>query len=81
VLHSKLSLLYTPCCNICQGFVAATYSDQPMALHDKLGDPVHVHSPDALIARPYFPSKKVQHSHEGSVVVGHGCILQLVLNG
>jgi hypothetical protein len=51
-----------------------------MALHNKLGDPVYVHLLDALVARLYFPSKKVQHSHEGSIIVGYRCILQLVLD-
>jgi hypothetical protein len=80
MLHGKLSLLYTPYYDICQCFVAVTYLDQPMALHDKLGNPIHVHLLDALVTRPYFPSKKVQHSHEGSIVVDHGCILKLVLD-
>jgi hypothetical protein len=51
-----------------------------MALHDKQGDPVHVNLLDALVARLYFPSKKVQHGHKGSIIIDHGCILQLVLN-
>jgi hypothetical protein len=51
-----------------------------MALHDKLGNPIYVHLLDALVTRLYFPSKKVQHSHEGSIVVDHGCILKLVLD-
>jgi hypothetical protein len=46
-----------------------------MALHNKLGDPSYVHLLDALVACLYFPSKKVQHSYKGSIIIDYRCVL------